>query len=324
MSSATDLITTYDQFNANKITYGTPKVDKRGGKSIKILDSRKNTLIITTPLMLTWGINQNVDEKTGALSFNLSLQFPNNDNTNTSISKFLKSIQNFEERILDDAVKNSITWFNDPDMEKSVAKKLFTPVLKYPKDKATNRVDTTRPPSMRVKIPYWDEKFNVELYDTDRTPLYNGHLHTNVEDFMGLIPKASHITCILQCGGIWYVNGKFGVTWQLVQSMVRRPTRIQGGCFLTLSSEDKAIVESVEKREKETQSKDLLSASVEEHDNYANVESSDDGSSVASNDNGSDNGSDNDDDDEPVISKPVEKPVAPVKRKVVRKTVVKK
>jgi len=30
-------------------------MNARGGKSIKIMDARKNKLILSTPIMLTWG-----------------------------------------------------------------------------------------------------------------------------------------------------------------------------------------------------------------------------------------------------------------------------
>jgi len=41
----------------------------------------------------------------------------------------------------------------------------------------------------------------------------------------------------MTCGGIWFANGKFGITWKLVQAMVQKPRpQLSGRCFLNPSS----------------------------------------------------------------------------------------
>jgi hypothetical protein len=43
-----------------------PKINDRGAKSINIISTQSNrALHISTPLMMTWGISDFVDEKTG-------------------------------------------------------------------------------------------------------------------------------------------------------------------------------------------------------------------------------------------------------------------
>ena len=62
------------------VIFTTPKVNASGGKNIGILNaSTKKSLHISTPLMLTWGINEYRDEKTGKVSYDMSLQFPNDE-----------------------------------------------------------------------------------------------------------------------------------------------------------------------------------------------------------------------------------------------------
>ena len=36
-------------------------------------------------------------------------------------------------------------------------------MLKYPKNPDTGEPDTDRSPTLRVKIPCWDQKFNIEV-----------------------------------------------------------------------------------------------------------------------------------------------------------------
>jgi hypothetical protein len=261
---ASQLITQFNDFSVKSFSYGTPVTNARGGKSIKIRDVKNNTLVLSAPLILTWGINKMVDEETGKVSYNMSLQMPDGDYGTASSRKFHTIMKDFENRILDDAVKYSKDWFGKPKMSREVAEALFTPVLKYPKDKKSGEPDYTRAPTMRVKVPYWEGKFNIELYDTNTTPIFTPNMEIDVP-FETLIPKASHVATIIQCNGLWFAAGKFGVTFQVIQAVVRRPARIQGGCFITLSSDDHQLAEDAARKEAE----ELASAEVvEEFDTH--------------------------------------------------------
>jgi len=54
-----------------------------------------------------------------------------------------------------------------------------------------------------------------------------------------LVPKLTRVACVIQCGGIWFANGKFGVTWKLFQAVVKPPQSLKGTCHIKLSSNDR-------------------------------------------------------------------------------------
>ena len=60
--------------------------------------------------------------------------------------------------------------------------------------------------------------------------------NTSITDF---IVKGSNVATIIQCGGIWVANGKFGVTWKLFQAVVKPRTTLSGKCHIVLSEKDK-------------------------------------------------------------------------------------
>lgn len=250
---AHDLITSYSDFDVSSTRYGAPRTNARGGKSVKILDGRGNTLTLDTPLMLTWGVNKMVDDDTGRVSYNMSLQFPSGQYSNDSTTTFFEKVRAFESKVLDDSVKNSKDWFNKSKMSREVAEALFTPMLKYPKNKATGEPDYDRSPSLRLKIPFWEGKFSTDLFNMDGSVLFNESTDITNVTFESLVPKTSHVACILQCNGLWFAAGKFGVTWKLVQAVVRRPVRIQGSgsCFIKLNGDDLKQADSIAKREAE-------------------------------------------------------------------------
>ena len=164
----TPIVIDSSEWKTSAVRYMQPKVNDRGGKSINIISTQSNrSLHISTPLMMTWGISDFVDEKTGESDgkFSMSLAFPNSDYSTPATVSFLEKLKSFENQILDDAVKNSEAWFGE-EMSREVAKHTFFPFLKYTKDKMTKKVDYTKPPSIRAKVPNYGGRWAMEIYDT--------------------------------------------------------------------------------------------------------------------------------------------------------------
>ena len=87
---------------------------------------------------------------------------------------------------------------------------------------------------------------------------------TNISDF---IVKGSNVATIIQCGGIWVANGKFGVTWKLFQAVVKPKTTLSGKCHISLSSDDKEkIAASVVDTEEDEIVEKMNSTVVEDSD----------------------------------------------------------
>ncbi len=60
---------------ANSINIGNPKVNASGGKNIPIFSKSRTGLKVSTPMMLTWGVNENDFDGTGKKTYDMSLQF---------------------------------------------------------------------------------------------------------------------------------------------------------------------------------------------------------------------------------------------------------
>jgi hypothetical protein len=196
--------------------------------------------------MMTWGIADFVDEKTGESDgkFSMTLNFPNAEYSNASTNEFLAKVKAFENQILDDAVKYAEVWFGE-EMSREVAKHTFFPVLKYPKDKVTKKVDLTKAPSMRVKVPNYNNKWNIEIYDTKNTRIFPNESSECVTP-MDLIPSKSKVACIIQCSGLWFGGKGWGVTWKLSQCVVKpqEVLSVFGKCHIQLSNDDLQTIEN--------------------------------------------------------------------------------
>ena len=237
------LIIDATKFNPVKqVKYSKMKVNKVGGKSVGIMNSETGkSLILQTPLILTWGANMFRDEKSGKVTYDMALQFPRDEYQTEDNKKFLDAMVSFQKKLRQDAIANSKEWFNKTTMVEAAIDALFHPMLTYPKDKESGEPDMTKSPTLKVKIPFWENQFNCEIYDTNSTMLFPSESSSSTP--LELIPKASNISALIQCGGIWFANGKFGVTWKLVQCVVKPKPSLKGRCLISLSSDVKKEIE---------------------------------------------------------------------------------
>jgi hypothetical protein len=242
-----DTIVDATLLNVNNIKYSSPKANASGGKSINILNKQTNSgLRLSTPLMLTWGASDFTDPNTGKGNgkFEMSLQFPSEDYKTEDASLFLKNMQDLEKKIKDDALTYSKEWFGKVHRNADVVDALYTPMLKYSKDKFSGEPDYNRPPTMRVKIPIWENVWKCEIYDEDGNKLFPS-LDSSVLSPIDFIQKGTNVAVLMQCGGIWFANGKFGVTWKLLQAVVQKPrASLTGQCFIKLKASDKEKLKS--------------------------------------------------------------------------------
>ena len=318
------IVISVDQWNTSSIRYMQPKVNDRGGKSINIISTQSNrALHLSTPLMMTWGISDYTDEKTGESDgkFTISLNFPNDQYKTDATDVFLKKLKEFENQILDDAVKNSEAWFGD-ELSRDVVKHNFFPFLKYSKDKNTKKFDYNKPPAIRAKVPNYDGRWAIEIYDTNQKlifPCDNDRM--TPQDF---ITKLSKVACVIQCGGLWFGGKGWGITWKLNQCVVKpqEVVSVYGKCHIELSSDDLSSMNKPALTEAVEDDEEVIEPTVSSK-NTVEVEDSDE---------------EQEEEPEPVAVAPVKKvikkaaepvavaPVAteaePVKKKVVKKKAV--
>jgi len=247
MSKSAPIVLNVNEWDTSAVRYMQPKINDRGAKSINIISTQSNrALHISTPLMMTWGISDFVDEKTGESDgkYSMSLVFPNDDYKTPASSTFLDRLKAFENQILDDAVKYSDAWFGE-ELSREVVKHNFFPFLKYTKDKVTKKIDHTKSPSIRARIPNYNNKWGIEVYDTTSKLLFPCD-NENMTP-MDFVPKKSQVATVLQCGGLWFGGKGWGITWKVNQCVVKpqEVISVYGRCHIQLSTDE---IDSMDKR----------------------------------------------------------------------------
>lgn len=235
----------------NNFTYTEPKAYKSGkGKNVRVIGGARQYQNIQIPMMMSWGFNRNVNDKTNEVTYSISLQFPPEAEQTSDQSRLLKMLKARDEKHIQTAVENSQKWFGKK-MSEEVVRENYVSLLKYPKIKDTDEIDYSRSPSIRMKLGFYDGAFKFSLYNMDSEFLFNEEIQRkkgsigDVEALLSeLIPKTAHLVAIIQSNGMWFVNKNFGETFQLSQAIVRPPVRLNMNvCQIVMSNEDKVLME---------------------------------------------------------------------------------
>jgi hypothetical protein len=296
-------------------SYSAPKANPSGGKVVNIYNKNfKETLTVSTPLILTWGAQEGKDQQGNVTGkYTMSLQFPNSEYPNLEAEAFLASMKKVESKVKADALTYSKEWFGKTITSQDVMDEKFNTMLRYPKvSKDSAELDYSKPPTLTVKLPCWKGVWQSEIYDEDGNPLFIKGKSTPDKSPLDFLKPKTHVICLLQFGGLWFVNGKVSITWNLKQAIVQKPKSsafTEGVCFLNVKPSDKERLKSLPPPEEDVDPDGAVSAEVEDSD-------------------------DDDDEDEyvlppptppPVVkSKPVEPPVEQVVEEAPKKKVVKK
>lgn len=228
MSDSSDLPLLPKNVNVNNFKYSEPKTLQSGSRVIYITHNSQK-LSIQTPIMrlpygLGEGYNSDKDkdkpiDSQKPPSYEMNVSFSGHDD-NPKMKAMLDLMIDIQNKIKEDAFKNRISWLEDDlDGIEAVVNKLFSPVLKYDKDKVTKKVIGKYPPTMKLKVPY-DMKtgsFQFISQDMDGNPLDFKVMMKNLKGGRGKF--------IIQLHGMWFAGGKFGLTWKIVNA------KLEGNAF---------------------------------------------------------------------------------------------
>lgn len=194
-------------FSVNSISFSKPAVLKSGAKQAYVNYNGGKLLMQTPPkFALPFGVSA-FEDKTkpqNAPVYSLDLSFREKD-TNAAVKTFYDAMMELDNLMMETAVSKSEEWFGKKK-SREVLEELYTPVVKKAKD-------DKYPPTMKLKLSQRDGAFDAKFYDEAR----NEYKDFDIKE---LLPRNSTVTCIIQCAGVWFAGGKFGLTWRAVQVMI--------------------------------------------------------------------------------------------------------
>lgn len=295
-------------FNASLINVSAPKLLESGSKQAYLGYGDARNLVFQTPsLPAPFGLN--VFDKTNPPKYSVDLAMRGYQE-NPKVKQFFTALTALDAHMIDLGVKNSKAWFGK-EHKREIIEAFYAPSVKFGKDKEGN--PSPYPPNINVKLKKRGDDFECKFFDEKsrgdpRAPPLTG---IPLEE---LLVKRCEVTALIQCTGVWFAGGKFGLSWKGIQIRLDKvPESIRGYAFQAEDDEFSSTPAPAPRR--------AAAAAVEEPEEFGGAAIADDeeeetpapaaparAPAVA----------EDDDDDEEVAPAPVpKKPVSMTKKKIV-------
>ena len=211
------------QFNVDKIKYSEMKVMKSGAKSV-YLNYQGSKINIQTPVLsIPYGVNDNTQfikddpkRKDEARKYDITASFKGMDE-NPKLQAFHDKFIELEQKICEDASKNSVAWFKKNfEGNKGAIENMFSPIVRRDKDKETGMFADKYPPNFKAKLPYdsVEDKFEFDAYDMDNNEI-------DFKDYVANL-KGGKAQFIIQLNGLWFSAGMFGCSWKIISAKFQK------------------------------------------------------------------------------------------------------
>ena len=193
--------------------------DKTNAKAVYI-NHNSGPFMIQTPWMTSYnGIAlpppEYADVNNPRYSIQWSLQ--GHSGSNQDVSEFTAFMLALDQRILEQAKEHCFEWFKKKSMSMDVLKSaMFTPTIKFREDKETGEQLLDKPPSFKASVPYYDNQWKCAVY--------NELKERATESLDSVAGGKIQARAILQCKGMWFIGGRFGCGWKLVQLEYKNQT----------------------------------------------------------------------------------------------------
>jgi hypothetical protein len=182
-------------------------------------------IVLQTPEMVVpYNVSNWNDDGKGPDKYTMDLSFKGKE-ARENLNTFFEKMSALDKKLIQDGVDNSMTWLKKKYNSVDVVEALYSPMVKFAKDKNTGEITDKYPPTFKLKLPYSKGEFQCEAYDTKRNALNLKELIDNGS------MKGAKVTAIIQCQGIWVAGGKYGCSWKVVQMRVSPPQTIKGYAF---------------------------------------------------------------------------------------------
>ena len=206
--------------DVSKITFSDLKTADSGAKSVYISYNGKPLYAQTPEMNCVYGLSKWDGDGKAAPKYSLDLSFQGVDK-NPSLAKFMDVLKSLNDKFINQAMEKGPEWFKKKFSNPEVVEAIYTPLIKYPKDKETGEIIDKYPPTFRLNVPFRDGKITCPVYDGSK----------NLIDLMSTETKGARITAIVKISGLWMAAGRFGCTMRVEQLRVVAPKLITGFAF---------------------------------------------------------------------------------------------
>lgn len=218
-------------FDIKNVSFSDVKMLDNGGKIVYVSYNRAPFFLQTPTMPAPFGLSSwDGGDGKSAVKYSLDLSFKGMD-ASPSVKAFYGVLEKLDRTLLDHGFANQANWFKGKRYgSREIVEALYTPLIKFARDKTTGEKTDAYPPTFKASVPFRDGDFACDVFDATRKPVRLSDIDT----------KGSAVTAIIQCTGVWFAGGKFGVSWKIAQMKVVSSSSKLSGFALRDDDDDDA------------------------------------------------------------------------------------
>ena len=253
---STNAIVNIRNLDINRISFvqGTAKSGRIPSISIKY--DGQNIGMRLPRLGFPFGLG--VMDKDGPPSYSLTAPLKGCDpfckeraSENDDIGKFYNFLLDLQEKVVKEAVENSVKWFGKKRSVELIRESMKPIMRMHMTDVDGERVPSGKyPPNVTIKIPVYDNRVNVDIVDPRGNPMY-----VTPSSLAGVFTKGSEANVAVTASIYVMAGGGFGVTWRVSHAQVFQQARMTAASVFSDSitnEEDEETAPTQEATEPET------------------------------------------------------------------------
>ena len=233
-------------FDINLLEFSEMKTNQYGGKAVYLKYNGGKFRIQTPKMYLPYGMNDYEIKDDGSddvkgHKYTLDMSFKGIDRENdesvskdvrkeaTRLKDFHDMLTSIDTKVKKQAKDNSISWLKAKKASNEMIESQYKSVVNVSMDKETLEPDGKWPDTAKTKIQYYDGVFKTEVYNDKKEPV----------DIQEWLVKGTQAASLIECTGIWFAGGKFGIGFKVVQTQViYKPQESYGYCAIAISDSD--------------------------------------------------------------------------------------
>ena len=151
------------------------------------------------------------------------------------LNKFYDNMKNIEESVQQHVVKNVDTWFpNFSGKSEAVIEQLigeaFNKFVKHSKD-------DKYPPTIKVKIPYVNDKYDISIVDMDTNEKYD---FNEIKDKL----RGAYVKICFRISTVYFINKHFGISAKASKIKISFPARDEDD-FRSDSEDESSVIKKM-------------------------------------------------------------------------------
>jgi hypothetical protein len=175
----------------------------KSGRNIKVMYGKEPLQLVTGKMYTPFGAKSNQNSYSSFTNCHIDCSL--NQSKSEASVKYRESIEALDRKIIE-LIQDNLNYFNTGNMtfQPEDIPNIYSPML---------RENKTYPKLMKIALPR-DSKGNFEcvIFDENKEKVLIEE--NNLEE---VVCKGKIFKGIIECGKIWYYNGRFGTTWNLKQ-----------------------------------------------------------------------------------------------------------